>query len=112
MRDCAFVLNGMPTSVHLNVLSLGSYSMLLSKDWFYLYWKNKYWYEKAIKCLDDNGDQRIFQGKKKATLVRMVTTMQEKNIHRKRCVLFVVHIPSDKGKDVGATKVLDMYPVL
>ena len=32
VRDCAFKLNGMPTSAHLNVLSLGSYSMLLGMD--------------------------------------------------------------------------------
>jgi len=35
-------------------------------------------YDKAIKCLDDNEEQRVFPGKKKKTSVRMVTTMQAK----------------------------------
>lgn len=32
VRTYAFELNGMPTSTHLNVLPLGSYSMLLCMD--------------------------------------------------------------------------------
>ena len=32
-------------------------------------------YDKAIECLDDNGEQIILQGKKKDTSVKMVTTM-------------------------------------
>ena len=42
----------------------------------------------------------------------MVTTMQAKHNHRKGCVLFAVHVSSDKGKDVEDTKVLNRYPVL
>jgi len=32
VRDYAFELNGMPTSTHLNVLPLGSYSMIFGMD--------------------------------------------------------------------------------
>jgi len=32
VRSCAFELNGMPTSTHLNVLSLSSYNMFLGMD--------------------------------------------------------------------------------
>ena len=42
----------------------------------------------------------------------MVTTMQAKRNHRKECVLFAVHISSDKGKDVEDAKVLSRYPIL
>lgn len=34
---CEFELNGMPTTTHLNVLFLGSYSMILGVDWLYLH---------------------------------------------------------------------------
>ena len=54
----------------------------------------------------------MLQGKKKATSVRMVTTMQEKHSHRKGCVLFVVHIYSDKDKEVEDADVLSRYPIL
>ena len=75
VRACAFYLNGMPTATHLNVLPLGSYSMFLGMDWLYLHIRKVDCYDKAIECLDDNGEQIFLWGKKKATSVRMVTTM-------------------------------------
>ena len=56
VRDCAFELNGMPTLAHLNVLPLGSYSMLLGMDCIYLHMTKVNCYDKAIECLDDNGE--------------------------------------------------------
>jgi len=40
-------------------------------------------YDKAIECLNDDGEKRVLQGKKKPTSVRMVTTMQAKRYRRK-----------------------------
>ena len=102
----------MPTLAHLNVLPLGSYSMLLGIDQLYPHRTKVDYYDKAIECLDDDGEQRISQVKKKATSVRMVTTMQTKCSHRKGCVLFTMHISSDKGKDVEDAEVLSSYLIL
>lgn len=44
--------------------------------------------------------------------MQMVTTMQKKHSHKNGCVLFVVHIYSDQGKDVEDVEVLKRYPVL
>ena len=57
-------------------------------------------FNKAIDFLDDNGENKILQGKKKPTSVMMVTTMLFKRSCRKGCLMFAVHISSDKGKDV------------
>jgi len=46
------------------------------------------------------------QGKNKSTSIRMVTAIQAKSGHRKGCVLFIVHISSDKGKEVEDVDVL------
>jgi len=86
--------------------------MLLGMHWLYLHRTKVDCYDKAIECLDDNGEPRVLQGKKKATSVRMVTTMQAQCSHKKGCVLFVVHISSDKGKEVEDADVLSRYPVL
>jgi len=59
VRACAFELNCMPTSTNLNVVPLGSYSMLLGMDWLYLHKTKVDCYNKAIECLDDNGEKRI-----------------------------------------------------
>eukprot|EP00253_Pinus_taeda_P006366 PITA_06366 len=66
----------------------------------------------AIECVDDNGEPRILQGKKKATSVRMVATMQVKFSRRKGCKLFDIHISSDKGKEVEDADIFNRYPML
>lgn len=86
--------------------------MLLDMDWLYLHRTKVDYYDKAIECVDDNGEPIVLQGKKKATSVRMVTTMQEKRSHRKRCKIFVVHIFIDKNKEIKDADVLNRYPLL
>ena len=49
VRAYAFDLNGMSTSTHLNVFSLGSYNMLLGMDWLYLHRTKVDCYEKSIE---------------------------------------------------------------
>ena len=61
---------------------------------------------------DDNGEQRILQGKKKTTSIRMVTTMQTKCSRRKGYGFFVLLISSNKGKYVEDAEVLNRYPIL
>lgn len=112
VRAYAFELNYMPTSTHLNVLPLGSYNMLLGIDWLYLHRTKIDCYDKAIECLDDDGKRRILQGKKNSTLVIMVIAMQANHNCMKECVLFAVHVSSDKGKDVKDVEVLKRYLVL
>eukprot|EP00253_Pinus_taeda_P017338 PITA_17338 len=69
-------------------------------------------YDKSIECLDDNWELRVLQGKKKTTSVRMATTMQAKPNRIKGCVLFAMHISSNKGKEVEDADVLTRYPIL
>jgi len=44
--------------------------------------------------------------------IRMVKNMQEKHGHRNECVFFVMHISSEKGKEVEVADVLSIYLVL
>ena len=69
-------------------------------------------FNKVIECVDDSGEERTLQGKKKPTSVRMVTAIEAKNTCRKGCVMFVVHIYSDKHKEVEDVDVLKRYPIL
>ena len=61
VRACVFELNGIPSSTHLNVLPLGSYSMLLGMDWMYLHRTKVDFFDKAIECVDDSGEKRILR---------------------------------------------------
>eukprot|EP00253_Pinus_taeda_P035113 PITA_35113 len=89
-----------------------SESILLGMDWLYLHITKVDCFDKAIKYVDDSGEKRTLQGKKKPTPVRMVTAMWAKHSYRKGCVMFVVHISSDKGKEVEDAEVLSRYLVL
>jgi len=83
--------------------------MIMGMDWLYLQGTKV---DKAIECLDDNREQRILWGKKKPTLVIMVTAMQANHSWRKGCVLFEVNIFNDKGKDVKDAKLMKNYSIL
>jgi len=63
----------MPKTTHLNVFPHGSYTMFLGMDWLYLHRTKVDCNDKVIECLNDNGEKKILQVKKKPTLVRMVT---------------------------------------
>ena len=69
-------------------------------------------FDKAIECVDDSGEKRTLQGKKKSTSVRMVIAMQANRSCRKGCVMVAVRISSDKGKEVEDDDVLRRYPFL
>ena len=60
VRFCAFELNGMPTSVHLNMVPLGSYSMLLGMEWLYIHRTKLDCNDKFIEILDENEERIIF----------------------------------------------------
>ena len=81
-------------------------------DWLYLHRTKVDFLDKAIECVDDSGEKRNLQGKKKPTSVRMVTTMHAKCSCGKGCVMFVVQISSDKGKEIEDADVLRRYPLL
>jgi len=57
VRACAFVLNGMPTTTHLNVFPLGSYNILLDMDWLCLHRTKVDCFDKATECVDDSGEK-------------------------------------------------------
>ena len=106
VRSCVFEMNGVPTTTHLNLLPLGSYGMIFCINQLYLHRTKVDWYEKAIKCLDGNWENRFSEGKKKSTSIRIIISMQAKCSYTKWCVMFAVHISSDKGKDVCMKKYL------
>jgi len=59
VRSCAIELNGMATSTHLNILPLGSYGFLLGIDWLFIHNTKVDLYDRAMECLDDDGERRI-----------------------------------------------------
>jgi hypothetical protein len=71
-------LDGMETSVDLNILPLGSYDMLIGMDWLgkhvaIVNCKNKTFY-----CVDELGKNRTIKGIPHCVSVRYIFTLQLK----------------------------------
>ena len=83
VEKCPLVMNGLVTCVDLNVPPLGSYVVLIGMDWLEAQRVNITCYNKAFKCLDEEGNLRIVKGIPKVIFVRHILAMQLKKLCRK-----------------------------
>ena len=70
VKKCPLVMNGLITCVDLNVLSLGSYDVLIGMDWLEAHRVNLDCYNKTIECTDEEGNPVVVKGIPKVILVR------------------------------------------
>ena len=78
VERCPLVMNGLVTSIDMNVLPLGSYDVLIGMDWLEAHKVNLDCYNKTFECLDEEGKSRIVKGIPKVIFVRQVLAMQLK----------------------------------
>jgi hypothetical protein len=105
-------MNGMSTKANLNILSLGSYDCLIGMDWLDQYHAILDCRNKAFTCLDEEGNQRVFQGIPRVVTVREISAMQLKKCYRKGCQLFATHVgetPKDKVSSIEDHGVLKEF---
>ena len=55
VRGCSISLNGVNTSVDLNIIPLGSYDNLIGMDWLEKHHVVLYFHSKTFTCLDEYG---------------------------------------------------------
>ena len=55
VRICSISLNGMNTSMDLNIIPLGSYDILIGMDWLDKHHVVLDFHKKTFTCLDGNG---------------------------------------------------------
>ena len=68
-------LNGILIDANFNGLPLGAYNVFLSMHWLYTHKTKVDCHEKVIKCLKEDRERRMLQGKRKPTSVRMIKTL-------------------------------------
>ena len=86
------VINGLVTCVDMNVLSLGSYDVLIGINWLEDHKVKFDCYNKTFECLDEEGNSRIVKGIPKVISVRQVSAMQLKKFYRKGHILHATHV--------------------
>jgi hypothetical protein len=62
VRGCSISLNGVNTSADLNIIPLGSYNILIGKDWLHKHHAVLYCHSKAFTCLNGDGKQSTVKG--------------------------------------------------
>jgi hypothetical protein len=99
VRSCSISLNGMNTSIDLNIIPLGSYDILIGMDWLEKYHDVLDCHNKTFTCIDGNGKQSIVKGVPRPISIREISTLQLKKCFRKGCQLYAAHVEeSDNTK--------------
>jgi hypothetical protein len=62
VKSCSISLNGINTSIYLNILPLGSYDILFGMDWLEKYHVVLDCHNKTCTCLDGNGKPSTMKG--------------------------------------------------
>ena len=76
----------------MDVLPLGSYDIRIAMGWLEARKIKLDFYNKASKCLDEEGKLRMVRGISKDVFGRIISVMQLKKLCRKRCQLYAAHV--------------------
>jgi hypothetical protein len=62
VRSCSISLNGMNTSIYLNIIPLGPYDIMIGMDWLEKHHVVLDFHNRTFTCLDGNGKQSTVKG--------------------------------------------------
>jgi hypothetical protein len=83
VRSCSISINGMNTSIDLNIIPLGSYDILIGMDWLEKHHVVLDCHNKKFTCLDGNGKQSTVKGVPRPISIREISALQLKICFRK-----------------------------
>jgi hypothetical protein len=92
VRSCSISLNGLNTSIDLNIIPLGSYDILIGMDWLDKNHVVLDCHKKTFTCLDGNGKQSTMKGVPRPISIREISALQLKIGFRKGCQLYAAHV--------------------
>ena len=86
---CDMMMSQFKTQVKLNVLTLGSYDILIGMDWLEKHRVVLNFFEKTFTCLNEKGKTIIVKGIPRKVSVRQISTLQIKKYVRKGFKFFM-----------------------
>jgi hypothetical protein len=92
VRSCSISLNGVNTSIDLNIIPLGYYDILIGMDWLEKHHVVLDCHNKTFTRLDGNGKQSIVKGVPRPIYIRVISALQLKICFRKGCQLYEAHV--------------------
>jgi hypothetical protein len=105
-------MNGQSTKENMNIFPLGSYDFLIGMDWLDQHHAILDYHNKALNCLDEEGNQITMKGIHRAFTVWEISTMQLKKCYRKGCQILSSHMEEeykDKVPNLEDHVVLDDF---
>jgi hypothetical protein len=98
VRSCYISLNGVNTSIDLNIIPLRSCDILIGMDWFDKHHVFLDCHNKTFTCLDGNGKHSTMKGVPRPISIREISALQLKICFRKGCQLYVAHVEEPRNK--------------
>jgi hypothetical protein len=92
VRGCSISLNVVNTNVDLNIISLGSYDILIGMDWMDKHPVVLDCHGNAFRFLDGDGKQSTMKGVPRPISIREISALQLKICFRKGCQLYAAHV--------------------
>ena len=99
VENCEMFMSQFKTQVNLNVLSLGSYDVLIGMDWMEIHQIVLNCFETTFTCLNDKGERTTFKWIPRKFFVIQISALQMKKVVRKGCKVFVIQIINSKHMD-------------
>jgi hypothetical protein len=112
VKSCPVDMNGISTKKYLKILPLGSYDYLIGMYWLDQHHAILDFHNKAITCLNVEGNPRTIQGIPRVVNVREILVMHMKKCYRKGFQIFATHMeesPKDKIPNIEDHAVLKYF---
>jgi hypothetical protein len=92
VRSCSISLNGVNTSVDINIIPLGSYDILIGMDWLDKHHVVLDCHSKTFTCLDGDGNQSTVKEVPRPISIRDISALQLKRCFKKGFQLYATHV--------------------
>ena len=95
---CPLEMKGLNTLAYLNVITLGSYDVLIGMGWLTTYWSILDCYNKTYTCLDEEWKIVTVKGIHGPIYLRQVTALDYKKCFRIGYHIYASHLEETKEK--------------
>ena len=112
VKDCTLFMNQFETSVKLNVLSLGTYDVLIGMDRLEQHRVVLNCFDKTFTCLNNEGEMITVKGIPRKTTIRQIYALQLKRVVQKACKVFAVTITNEEYINKEDKLKLEYIPIL
>ena len=112
VKGCPLDMNGMNTSVDLNIIPVSSYDVFIEMDQLDAYHLVLDWHDKSFTCLDDEGEQKIVKGIPNPISIREFSSLQLKRCFKKGWQLYATYVQEPEKCKGPSLEYFQYYKIL